>query len=389
MDMNAAFDLIAEVLPQADASEEAATTLRRYRQELEDDLKLPQLLSAGITSVYVVLNTDDLPRVLIAVPIDARSNEAQIVDWIENTLGHPGETLRKGNLILSGPESVLTRWKDKPGMRRPDLDRAASAARSGAIQAFIVPDADTRRVVEALLASWPEPRLSVPNGAIVNGVQWGTLTVQWPPQLSLDLRIEAADSSSAAVLNDTLKGMLATVRDLPWANESVPNLDHLLERLRPEVDGRAIRLTLDRQQSTRVIADLLVPPLQRMREKAKQMVCIQHLKQVALEVHLYAQEHNNLLPPNLQTVADAGKAPAEVFLCQGEPYIYRGADLRDISAPPMAILAHDRANAHRGGRNIAFIDGHVEWTSEENFNALIERDNELRRNRGLPEKPAQ
>ncbi|HPC96868.1 MAG TPA: hypothetical protein PLU87_18125 [Sedimentisphaerales bacterium] len=47
------------------------------------------------------------------------------------------------------------------------------------------------------------------------------------------------------------------------------------------------------------------------------------------------------------------------------------------------------AGNHEGGRNVLFVDSHVEWVTEERFAELIKQDNELRRKRGFAEKPAQ
>ena len=378
IDIEAAFEMAIEVLPESQEKQDLTAMINQGQAQLQDNMKLGQLLAAGVTSGYLLFNTDDLPHVLTAIPVNARSDADQIVDWLEGAFGHSDETLRKGDLILSAPESVLARWKDKPGMRRPDLDRAAAAAKPGAIQAYIAPSTDTRRVAEALLATWPEPKFTVPNGAIVNGLQWATLTVTWPPQLSVELRVEAADPASARVLSETLMSLLNTVKSLPWINQPVANLSNVLASLQPEINGRTLRLTLDKQQATRIIADLVIPPLQMSREVAKQ---------VGLAVLIYSQDHDNKLPPNLQTLVDAGLIPADMISCQGQPYIYRGADLT-ISVPPTMIVASDRANAHRGGRNVLFLDGHVEWTNEENFAEFVKKDNEIRRERGLPEKPA-
>jgi prepilin-type processing-associated H-X9-DG protein len=71
-----------------------------------------------------------------------------------------------------------------------------------------------------------------------------------------------------------------------------------------------------------------------------------------------------------------------------ESYVYRGVDTGGTSVEPMIIMVHDRAGNHEGGRNILFVDSHVEWVSEERFQELIQQDNELRRKRDLPQKPA-
>jgi len=53
------------------------------------------------------------------------------------------------------------------------------------------------------------------------------------------------------------------------------------------------------------------------------------------------------------------------------------------------ILAHDQKDNHQGGRNVLYVDDRVEWATENQFQELIKRDNLRRRQRQLPEKPAQ
>lgn len=386
IDIATAFDLVAQTVPEARSSEEAASSLKDFSEDLQDDLNLPKLRAAGAECIYLLLSTNDLPHVLAAIPVGAPSDAAQVAEWFKDI---DAQTLRKSNLVLAGSESVLSRWADKPSQRRPDLDRVAAAAKPGAAQVLLAPDADTRRVVEALLTSWPEPKLPIPTGAITNGLQWGTLTVTWPPELSLDLHIEAADPASAEALGQAIDGMLDIAASLQGASEAVPDLGSILAPLQPEIEGRVLSLNLDRQQSTRIVATLIAPQVLQVREQAKRVYCGSCLRQIALGVHMYAQDHDNRLPPNLQAIADAGMLPVELLSCEGRPYIYRAADLPNLNVSPMMILAYDSAGAHRGGRTVVFVDGHVEWTNEAHFAELIARDNQLRREHGLPEKPAE
>ena len=40
----------------------------------------------------------------------------------------------------------------------------------------------------------------------------------------------------------------------------------------------------------------------------------------------------------------------------------------NADSPPDAVLLYDRKENHNGeGRNVLFVDGHVEWMSEEEF----------------------
>ena len=70
------------------------------------------------------------------------------------------------------------------------------------------------------------------------------------------------------------------------------------------------------------------------------------------------------------------------------PYVYRGVDVDLRRADTNLILVHDPRGSHRDGRNVLFVDSRVEWATEDQFQKLIDADNRLRRQAGLPEKPA-
>src|SRR5437870_1566251 len=46
-----------------------------------------------------------------------------------------------------------------------------------------------------------------------------------------------------------------------------------------------------------VLASMLLPALSLAKEKARGIVCVNNLKQIALSLHLYSDDHNDLLVP--------------------------------------------------------------------------------------------
>jgi prepilin-type processing-associated H-X9-DG protein len=52
------------------------------------------------------------------------------------------------------------------------------------------------------------------------------------------------------------------------------------------------------------------------------------------------------------------------------------------------ITVYETAGNHGAdGRNVLFLDTHVVWMTEEQFREAIEKDNEYRREKGLPVLP--
>jgi len=46
------------------------------------------------------------------------------------------------------------------------------------------------------------------------------------------------------------------------------------------------------------------------------------------------------------------------------------------SSTPWMIMVYEETSNHGSGRNVLFLDSHVEWVPEERFQELIKRDNE-------------
>jgi prepilin-type processing-associated H-X9-DG protein len=111
---------------------------------------------------------------------------------------------------------------------------------------------------------------------------------------------------------------------------------------------------------------------------------------------IYSNDYQDKWPPNLRTLVQTVEYNPTGLLCPAmryrpdyESYVYRGVDTGGMWVEPMIILVHDRAGNHEGGRNVLFVDAHVEWVTEQRFQDLVRQDNELRRARGFAEKPAQ
>ena len=171
-----------------------------------------------------------------------------------------------------------------------------------------------------------------------------------------------------------------------------------------------------------VLAAMLLPALQQAREKARQIVCMNNLKQYGIMTMFYVQDYDGWLPPNRMSASVwytcllspyFGKKPAEdkfIFMeskrwlkCPSQlppsgeewqnmygwnmytgdygwlgiyPYVKWDKVIRptqrllmlcskgmpDSSSNSHVVASADR---HSGGRNILFIDLHVAWLEAE------------------------
>ena len=130
----------------------------------------------------------------------------------------------------------------------------------------------------------------------------------------------------------------------------------------------------------------------RIRDITTQIVCAKNLSRIGRALLIYANDYDDDFPPNLELLTSTEDMPSKGLVCpstmQKDSYIYRGAGLSTSNEPGM-ILVYDKKGNHEKGRNVLFLDSHVEWVKEEQFLELISRDNEARKKIHVPEIPAQ
>lgn len=134
-----------------------------------------------------------------------------------------------------------------------------------------------------------------------------------------------------------------------------------------------------------ILAAMLFPVYARAREKARQATCTSNQRQLALAAAIYAQEHDETLPP-LSTFWSSLALPPQLLTCPSRPdlpngYIvpraWDGIALGELPAPDQCVLSADGVTRFPGGlpntlytvgdcafrhdRGLlaSFVDGHV------------------------------
>jgi hypothetical protein len=76
-----------------------------------------------------------------------------------------------------------------------------------------------------------------------------------------------------------------------------------------------------------IMAGMTLPALARAKPKAQEISCVNNLKQIGLALRIYATDHEDVFPPDLQSIQEELALPA-VLVCPSQP----GADrLRGLS----------------------------------------------------------
>jgi prepilin-type processing-associated H-X9-DG protein len=121
----------------------------------------------------------------------------------------------------------------------------------------------------------------------------------------------------------------------------------------------------------------------------QRVVCSSNLRLIGQACQVYSNHHQGRYPTDFATLLAEEDISAEVFLCPwrntvvpttypsswvitGSDYVYAGAGLT-TTAPPQAIVAYERPNAHDGeGMNILFADGHFEFIAKKDLPATFQ-----------------
>ena len=139
------------------------------------------------------------------------------------------------------------------------------------------------------------------------------------------------------------------------------------------------------------LATLQNTALERARGAARRATCRSNLKQIGLALHMYAADYDEKFPDDFSALYPNYIGTAKIFKCPNDKtmsemkeikpdtrvsYVYVTGLTNQDSAD--RILAYDASpDFHNGeGRNVLFLDGHVAWYTEKEFQKLLNKNKE-------------
>jgi prepilin-type processing-associated H-X9-DG protein len=382
----------------ADATKHTQAEFSRFLAQA--DAQLNGLLKAGAKDVFVVSSLYDFPYFSVLMPVPPGKNQGALRKEVQRL----SEDFKLGDVVVQASEDLiqvgLEKTLSRPRVASPAQFRVLTAALQACgdsmAQLVLCPSSDQRRVLAEMLPQVPLESAAMQWTALSQDMEWMALGVNAPPSLSANLTLQSSSAEGAGRQLALIKTLYAFIGKQLQAQTDEPKLDQILRRLSPEKRGRSLRLQINTQAADSLIRDVLTvltPSLRQARKQARRKVCMNNLRQVGLALRMYADEHDDQLPPDLEfsTIGKYLGSVHRVLVCpatQGDSYVYRGATIT-VAAIPSMIMAYDRKGNHEGGRNVVFLDGHAEWVTEERLNKLIEKDNEYRRGKKLPVLPMQ
>ena len=368
--------------------------LKDFRAEAGAELS--GLLKAGGRDIFAVFSMYDFPYFFVAVPIPSASDPARLHQHVQKMTEDFDvgdiETHVTDRLILVGLKRTVTRLKTVSPARSEALTEGLQACANKTAKVVLFPSSDQRRILSEMLPQVPAEPAGIQATTLGQDLQWMALGLDGPPSISLDLTIQSASADGADRILTLVKGLYAWAGQYNEVRPLIPELDQILKRLTPRRQGKRLLLQIDSAAADSLIGDFVAPSLLKARAKAMSYVCKTNLKGIGMALLIHANDHKDAFPPDLETLTRTAEMPAKCLVCPAtgskESYFYRGASITTSDIPGL-ITVYEKASNHGDGRNVLFLDGHVEWVSEERFQELIKKDNEYRRQKKLPVIPAQ
>lgn len=358
--------------------------------------QLNDLLKAGGRDVFVVFSMYDFPYFFVAVPIHSAGDQARLHRHIQKIAKdfNAGdiEIHVSDRLILVGLKRTITRLKTASPVQSQALTRGFQACANTTAQVVLFPSSDQRRILAEMLPQIPSESGNIKLTTLSTDLHWAALGFNGPPSVSLNMTIQSPNAEGADRLLAFIKNLYALAGQNPQIREFMPELDQVLKRLTPRRNGKRLLLQIDSAAADSIINNFVAPSLLQAHAIATRYACGTNMSSIGKALLIYSNDYNDQLPPDLETLTRTVEVTSKTLMCPAtmlkDSYIYRGATLTTSDTPWM-ITVYEKLSNHGGGRNVLFLDSHVEWVSEERFQELIKRDNEYRREKGLPVLPAQ
>ena len=299
IDPAAAVKLLSEVAPPGDPD------LPKQLAQIEQGLKAVKtmLRAGGITEIYAVSSMQDVPKepVFLVAPVKAGSDAAEAAAILQE-LTRFAAAERIGNVAVVGSADVLARLKTQKASPRPDLVKAFALAGDSTAQAILAPTDDTRRVIREMLPRLPEEIGGGSGQMLADGVQWAVLSVNAPPKLSLNVAVQSKDEASAAALRGVVLSAMEAARE-KLAKNAAPNdaqrnaTEAVFRLVTPRLKGDQLVIAhVQEDKDVKTLLAALAPALQATRVAHGRQQSTNNLRQIAIAMHNYHDNHGRLPP---------------------------------------------------------------------------------------------
>ena len=131
-----------------------------------------------------------------------------------------------------------------------------------------------------------------------------------------------------------------------------------------------------------MLVSIMLPSLSRARELSKRQVSLANLRGIGISCQVYAFDHQEQFPPDLQTLVDDGSVSRKALISPRDPslspdraspgdcsYVYIAG--QTMKSNPKNVLAYEPDFDGEGG-SVLFVDGHGEWIKPPRYQQVID-----------------
>ncbi len=270
-------------------------------------LKLSEdLRRAGAKELDVVYSLIDLPGPpFVVVPLNDRADAKAISSLFARAGNDSLLTLPASatihNAVFAGSREALERIRAEPGAPRPELSAAYNAVgdQSIVVRLFLIPSADSRRVLEEMVPTFPPDLGGGPITDLTRGMLWAAAGLDGGQKPSLEIVVATPSADASKDVLRLGKNLIAFLRKSPQVQNTIPEFSKLLPDIKPEVAINRITFKVGAQKAVAMIDAVLAPA----RSEAMLTRCVNNQKQLGLALHNYHQRHN-AFPPAFSSSKD-------------------------------------------------------------------------------------
>jgi prepilin-type processing-associated H-X9-DG protein len=166
----------------------------------------------------------------------------------------------------------------------------------------------------------------------------------------------------------------------------LPDLSHIIEDVGPSSEyswfddrglhfryrGAGIEPSVGGVAGAAFGMGILMPALARTRQIAFRMVSGTNLAGMGKAIFVYADDHDDEFPPNLNVLLEEGLITSKALESRRRPEGYDGPNFiyvpgQNMSMYPGNIVAYENPEFGSDGVNVLFLDTHAEWMKPDDF----------------------
>lgn len=360
------------------AAADAPDKGRVARQDLEKIAAwVGQFRRAGGKSLYAVVSFADVgSTIFYMAPIEPGADARALSAALTPLAGGQSKSSVLGNAVFAGDESAVTGLPHFKPSRRPELALAFADAGDAPIRLAIIPSADVRRVMEALL---PPEVAGVRIKTLATSLRWALLAIKLPAEPSVHIQLQSTDADSATQTAEVWAQLIALARR-----------DHVLEQVAlPDllsafpyplvVQGKVVN-TLESEALAKAAAKVAAPFVA-ARKQAVMIASTNNMLQLLNACMIHANDRKDgafpdslddllktqdISPAVLNNPRDPTRHPGYMYLKPPPEKEMKGP------APSNRLVIYEAHDAGTEQIHVGFADGHVETVNEEEFKKLLQ-----------------